>query len=166
MREIHPLLRNVESYNNMCLTSGGMTPELAELNIELSRKVITEMYEYFGDPQYMMVAPVCRFVKPRTDDLEVICAKSVTLNAVFNLEVAQDYANVLFKETKNLIVKTVAEEIITELEHRFIDDGIVVPYMFDRDKVLCPYMPVVGIKEIDPKTLEPTIRFKTRYGII
>lgn len=49
-------------------------------------------------------------------------------------------------------------------------DGYVVGYkgasQYDAGLIYCPYVPLQAYKAVDPKTFQPAIGFKTRYGIV
>lgn len=49
-------------------------------------------------------------------------------------------------------------------------DGYVVGYkganQYDAGLIYCPYVPLQAYKAVDPKTFQPAIGFKTRYGVV
>jgi hypothetical protein len=161
LTEIHPLLVNVERFNELRLqdeSHKGQTNEaLAAFDVEISRRVIRALPEYFGDPHRFMRGPVdlVLHVNGESDDICTVAARTHDFKAEYTLELAQDQQTRLgIEEAREVLTEIMAGEIAAEMKLLW----------GDRYWKIFPYIPVFGKLGIDSETFQPTVKFFTRYG--
>lgn len=90
---------------------------------------------------------------------QAVAAMSVDLRVRYSLELAQDNRALMgIKAAEEHMVNVLATEIGIELM-------VERARLQAQGKTLCPYQLIIPTKEIDPGTIQPVIRFKTRYGV-
>lgn len=118
---------------------------------ELNWRLMDAVPEYFEDQNYIMTGPIGLILEHGLK--YTISAKAKAFVFEYSTEYMQDSLAVGKKEHE--LLDWVVGELTTEYKNiKNYEDGKI-----------CPYLPVVPIRGIDPNTFMPKIGFKTRYAV-